>query len=74
MTKEEIQALVRATLNEELGKGPRQAMSVYGNASRKMLGQIVGDALLHSPVVVIDGSGLRSVASRKVMWKIEDES
>ena len=72
MTDEEIRAIVRDAVNEEFGHGPRQVMCVYGRCSKKMIGELVGEALLHSPIVIIDGRGLRAVSSHKVMWKLED--
>lgn len=69
LTKEEVEEIVRETINGEFGRGPRLAIWFGGSQTYKALGRHVADALLHSPVVVIDGRMIRSIAGRKPMWK-----
>ena len=69
MDADEIKRLVRQTMDEEFGHGPKAGLQFVGGCSKKMIGDAVAQALLHSQIVVIDGSKLRSVGGRKVHWK-----
>jgi hypothetical protein len=69
MTRKEIESVVRETLREEFGHGPRAAIEFHGSQSYKSLGRGVGDALIHAPVVIVVGRDVRSVAGRKPWWR-----
>lgn len=69
MTREEIERVVRETLREEFGHGPRIAIEFSGSQTYKALGRGVGDALIRAPIVVVVGKDVRSVAGRKPWWK-----
>lgn len=68
MTKEEVEQLVRETVNKELGFGEKGTVFFVGSPSYKTIGKCVGDALLHSPVVVVDARGVCAVAGKRPLW------
>lgn len=71
MTRDEVRRIVLDVL-EEKGVDPDNSrslegsVSLYGACSKKMVGDIVGEALLHSRIVVVDGRGVRSIAGTKI--------
>ena len=69
MTETEIRRLVDERIDELFRDGAGAALKVYGNASKKMIGEMVADALMHRPVVTIDGSGLNRIAGHKPTWR-----
>lgn len=70
MTRDEVRRIVLDVLEEEVcidsGRSSEGSVSLYGACSKKMVGDIVGEALLHSRIVVVDGRGVRSIAGTKI--------
>ena len=62
VTVREVEEIVDRRLEQA------SALRVYGNASYKMIGEMVGQALLQESIVVIDGTKLRRIGGHKPRW------
>ena len=68
-TRNEILKMVREVVRDEFNCDNASVVKVYGSVTKKMLGDIVGNALLSSAVIIVDGSAVRSVSNKKVQWE-----
>lgn len=61
-----IRNVVRAEVFDQLDHG---CVSIWGNISKKRLGEIVADALMANRMVVIDGRQVKMIAGHKPIWR-----
>jgi phosphatidylserine/phosphatidylglycerophosphate/cardiolipin synthase-like enzyme len=70
VTNIELELFIREIVNDELhGDRKPGKLAVWGAQSKKRIGELVGDALMHTKVVVIDGRGITTISGHKPLWK-----
>lgn len=66
----ELEAFIRQLVRDELfKKNELGTQKIFGSWSRKKLGDVVGDALMHSPIVLVDGRGITHISGHKPGWR-----
>ncbi len=69
-TESELLNLVRKVVQDELYERQHLGnLRIFGNWSQKKLGEELGAALMHSPIIVIDGRGITRISGHKPGWK-----
>lgn len=59
---------------EVADKKGTQVLKIYGRPSQKMIGKMVSDALLEDPVIIVDGTEVRAIAGKPVLWVNEQKN
>jgi hypothetical protein len=65
-----LEQLIREIINDELhGDRKPGKLTVWGAQSKKRIGELVADALMHTKIIVIDGRGVTTISGHKPLWK-----
>ena len=61
-----VRNIVRSELFDQLDHG---CVSIWGNVSKKRLGEIMAEAIMSNRIVVLDGRGVKTISGHKPIWR-----